>query len=182
MRAVVTVEPLPVVAIDPEPNMFKLLAAGVAAPESVVNVVGTVAPAVMVGFPETPSPLLTLTPAPAVIVLVVHVLAAVLVASPVVDKFSTANKSSDSARVGFPEIPVPLLIVIPEAGAVNVLPLKVPAASYEVIPEFFKFTLLFVAIIPHTIVRFPTDWISIQLKLSAKHTNVAVSPTNIDST
>lgn len=113
-----------IVTVDPEadvvtlvpPTIFILFAEGVAVPESAVNVVGTVAPAEIVGLPATPSPSATDIPDPAVIVLVVQVLVPVLTATPVVDRASKAARSFANANVGLPDTPSLLLIVIPAAG------------------------------------------------------------------
>jgi hypothetical protein len=98
-----SVAPVPPLEIPKvPPRLFKLKLASTAS---------------IVGFPETPSPLETeIFVDPADIVLVAQVLDAVLAESPVVDKLSTAAKSSASAKVIEPEPPV---MVIPCAGAVS---------------------------------------------------------------
>lgn len=69
------------------------------------------------GLPLTPSPFVTVTPDPAVIVRCAQVSVAVLAASPVPARPSRADRSFAKASVGFPLTPLPFVIVIPAAGA-----------------------------------------------------------------
>lgn len=85
----------------------------------------------IVGAPDTPSPfVMVVSLAVPVTDLVVQVLAAVLTAIPVVARPSKAFRSSARTSVGLPATPLPLVTVMPAAGAVRVLPVNVSAAVW----------------------------------------------------
>ena len=91
----------------------------------------------MVGFPLTPSPLVTAMPLPAVMVRAVHVLDAVRAAMPVPETPSIAARSSASASVILPdEVIGEPETVIPAAGAVIPTLVTVPAPPVaESVPD-----------------------------------------------
>ena len=78
---------------------------------------------------------MTLILAPAAIDLCAHVLVAVRTPIPVPAKLSKANKSCAKAKVGLPATPLPLVTVIPLAGAIRVLVRNPLAPSATSIPE-----------------------------------------------
>lgn len=156
-----------------------LFPAGAAVPVSAVKVVGTVAPAVIVVAPATPSGFIKLIPEPAINVLSINVPTPVCTTYPVPLRLPKPCKLADKAKVGLPATPFALVIVRLLDEDVKVVPAHVKAPSKDCIPVLLALIELLVGIdhlIIYVLKRVPTIFTAIHPAFTTLQTNKTVSP------
>jgi hypothetical protein len=119
----------------PDPSTLRLFNAGVAVPESVTKLVGTVASADIVGSPATPAPLDIEIPVPGWNVLNAHVSLPVRAENPVPVNASNAARSFAGDRVNVAPEPKVVMPVVPMTDITPPLSVAAPELPCSVLSE-----------------------------------------------